>query len=205
MGFRMKKKKEKLTLRGMALRDKDYPLWLAVFSAIFGVLNQRLLFGRAAAASPIAVITGLIFIGFWMYMALTAGIVRSRGFLVAYAVIWGMALLYLLLNLVYIDNLPKGTKLSDITSLILLIMMAFAISTVLPLIPAVAYVSGSGAGISIESGGREIGEGFVPGQFPLNSAGFLTVGLCAAALIAIAYFVGVRLDKKDMEKKNNKA
>jgi len=198
------KKREKITLRSFALRDKDYPLWLSVFSGIFAVLNFRMMFGSSTAASPLSLVAGVIFTGFWLSMAFTAGIVRSKGFITTFAIIWGMALMYVLINLTYINNLPKGTELAGITSLLLLIMLAFAVATVLPLIPAVAYIFKSGAAISIESGGQEVGQGYSPSDFPLNAFGMLIVGLCAVVVIMLAYYLGMLYDKKDREKKKNK-
>ena len=119
---------------GKPLGSKDTVLILFGLSSMFGILNFRMIVGEPNITLLGGLMT-LLFVVIWLYFAFSSGWNKTKGFLVAVGILWGVSLIYLLWN--YATNgqpVPKGSdSVAQFFGILAFVMLLFATATVIPL------------------------------------------------------------------------
>lgn len=170
------------------LKDKDMVLIICSFTAIFGVLHFKYV-QQPINVSPLYLILALIYIAFWLGIAFSAGQRTSKGFIISASIIWGISLVFLVINYLTFKGLSlnTGNVLNTIISYVALLMLFVVVGTVFPLLPGLAVF------------------GFFPKSISANEAEVFSevlalqlIFICLAfiILIASAFFVGLLYERK---------
>ncbi|MBR6739823.1 MAG: hypothetical protein IKM04_01990 [Clostridia bacterium] len=151
---------------GRKLSEKDFVIWLCVFSAIFAVMNYRLLL-EVFVVDVWRGIMSLITFLFWVGMMYSAGRAAAFKALIVMAVIWGGSLIYGGLNLAVTD--PEN--LNAAVSIGILVFSPFASATVIALVPGLLFL----------------------GYYPSSMAEYILIGVFCMVLFAACWLLGMKL------------
>jgi hypothetical protein len=180
--------KKKRRAPGTFLKDRDMALIICLFTVIFGILHAEYTY-QPITLSPLYLILGLIYTGFWLGMAFSAGRRVAKGFIIPASVIWGISLLYLIINYLTYKGLKldAGNALNTVISFIGLIMLFMVIGTVFPLLPGIAALGFFPKSISADKT-----------PLFLETLALQLVLICAAFIIFIAsaFFIGLFYERK---------
>lgn len=160
------------------LSDGDMALFICSFTAIFGILCNK-----PGGSIYFLVMFGL-YVVFWFSMAFGGGRRLVKGMWITASVLWGLTLLFCILNWVVVVPMGSPETLGTALAVIIAILSFPATAMLNPVFPLLYRL------------------GYVASKSPEENAEFaILLTLCCVAVIAIVFVAGWIYEKQQMAKK----